>query len=141
MDLARMIADASYTLYKKECEKNMCSLKINMHCKYSYELNFIPLTRHILIKYKTIEYKINRSDKESYESIVDFLIKAIKEDAAQSVNNDIELESYWPESDEYYDVNSIKVLKDDTQVFYKNFSEENMEKDIKCYMNFMRFLN
>lgn len=57
------------------------------------------MSNHILIKYKTIEYKVARNDSISYENIVNFLIEAIDVDADTSLNLDIEYTGYWPDQD------------------------------------------
>ncbi len=141
MDLANMIADASVQIYKKECIENACIIKINMHDKYKYEIQVIPLASHVIIKYKTLEYKIAKADKDGYESIIQFLLEAIHEDVDMSVSVDIEHGGYWPDHDENYDQNFLRITKSSTSVFFTQFKQENMEKDVARYMKFLRFLN
>lgn len=141
MDIAEMIADASVKTFKNECSSNTCNVEINMHCRYKYIISIIPMATHILIRYKSLEYKIARADKDAYESTIDFLVDAISDDAGNSLSDEIEFGNYWPDHDEDFSTNTIRVVRHETQVFWNQFKEENMDKAVKRYLMTLRFLN
>lgn len=136
-----MIADASAEAFKKECTNNTCVIDINMHCRYKYQVTVTPMANHVLIKYKTMEYKIARSDKDAYYETVDFLVDAIDTDCDVSLNYDIEYDSYWPDNNEEHCINNLKVTRHGEQVFWREFKREDMQAQIKQYMRSLRFLN
>lgn len=137
-----MIAEASATAFKKECDENTCTVYFTMHGRYDYQLLVTPMTSHILIKYKTMEYKILRHDKEAYESTVAFLSEVISSEVDVYLNDDIEYNGYCPDHDENFNVNILKVARHGKQVFcIPAFKKEDMAETLKFYMKSLRYLN
>lgn len=141
MDLAEMIADISVGKFKEECDKNVCVVNINLHNRYRYEITVTPMATHVLIKYMTLSYKIPRTDKDAYLDTIDFLVEALDEECYSAMNEDIEFNGYWPESDEEHYFCSLRVKRHDKQVFYSEFKRDNMQKEVKRYMRTLRLLN
>lgn len=141
MDLANMISDVAASQYKKECLSNKCHVTINMHNRYSHEIEVIPLTHHIILKYKTLEFKIQRQNKQEYENSIEFLLDELQDAVALSLSDDIEYGGYWPENDEYYNENDVVVKKNEQRVFYKPFREEHFTETVGKYLKSLRLLN
>ena len=141
MDLASMIAEASVEAFKTECIRNTCSIRINLHSRYNYDVSITPMNSHILVRYKTLEYKIPRADKDSYNEVVDFLSEAIDSDCDNTVNSDIEFNGLWPDNEEFWDQNTIRVHRNDEQVFEMVFNREKLVPVLKNYMQTLRMLN
>lgn len=141
MDLAIMISEAAASQLKNDCLTNACRITINFHNRYSYDVEVIPMTNHIILKYKTLEFKIEKSNKQEYEESVQFLIDEIEDASALDLSNDIEFGGYWPDSDEYYNENSVLVLKNGQRVFYKPFREEQFSETVGKYLKSLRLIN
>lgn len=141
MDLANMIADVSVEMFKEKCDKNICVISLNLHNRYKYEITVTPMANHVLLKYKTLEYKVPRIDKNAYEDTIDFLVHALDDDCCVSMNQDIEFNSYWPENDEDHYYCSIRMIRHGEQVFHSEFKRENMQKEVKRYMRTLRLIN
>lgn len=141
MDLALMISDAAASKFKTECLSNTCYVKINMHNRYDYDIEVIPLTNHIILKYKTLEFKIQRANKQEYEESIQFLLDEIEDAVSLSLSNDIEYGGYWPDQDEFYNENSVLVVKNGERVFYKAFFEGDFKGTISKYLKSLRLLN
>ena len=77
MDLAEMISKSAVETFKEECLSNTCDICIKLHRRYDYIVSITPMAKHILIKYKTLEYKISREDALSYNEIVEFLVNIV----------------------------------------------------------------
>ena len=141
MDLAHMIADVSIDKFKKECENNTCSVELCLRNRYNYKILVIPMGTHALVRYKTIEYKIPRSDKESWKEVVDFLIEAINTDCNHNVNSDIEYAGLWPDNEEFWYRNTLSLIRHNEKVFWTEFKEDDFETTIAKYMYSLRMLN
>lgn len=141
MDLAMMISDAAASQFKTECLSNTCYVKIGMHNRYSYEIEVIPLTNHVILKYKTMEFKVHRQNKQEYEDAVSFLLEEIEDAVSLSLSDDIEYGGYWPDTDEFYNENFVTVTKNKEQVFNKPFREENFANTVGKYLKSLRLLN
>lgn len=119
MDLAHMIAESAAENFKKECESNVCEVKINAHCRYNYSIFITPMANHILVKYKTMEYKVPKDNAGAYENVVSFLAEAISDEVAMTMDHEIEFKGYWPHHDEagtvilinYFSLYSLMFLK------------------------------
>lgn len=138
MDLARMIVDVSAEVYKKECKDSICSVDVCFNNRYKYSLSVIPMASHVLIEYKTIRFKVERSDKKEYDELISFLAKEIKIDRFDSLNSEIEFDGYWPDNDENFGCNSIKVSRAGEKVFFQEFEEDHFEKVLKPYLSSLR---
>lgn len=141
MDLANMIVDASADKLKSECHKNTCKIVIHLHGRYNYVISITPMTAHVLLNYKTLEYKIARIDKESYNETLDFLLDAIENDCQININDDMEYGDLWPDNEEFWYSNYMQVTRHDARVFYAEFKRENMTAVVKNYMRTLRLLN
>lgn len=136
-----MISDAAATQFKTECLSNKCFVTIKMHNRYSYDVEVIPMTSHILLKYKTLEFKIQRQNKQEYEDSIQFLLDEIEDAISLSLSDDMEYGGYWPDADEFYNENFVIVKKNNEQVFYKPFREEQLKDIIGKYLKSLRLLN
>lgn len=141
MDLANMISDAAASQFKKECLSNTCYVTISMHNRYSYDVQVIPLTNHIILKYKTLEFKIQRQNKQEYEDSIKFLLDEIEDDVALRLSNDIEYDGNWPHHDEHHGEHYVVVKKNEQQVFYKPFGEEDFAQTVGKYLQSLRLMN
>jgi len=141
MDLALTIVEASTETFKKECLTNTCNVDITIHDRYNYNIIIIPMEKHILIKYKTLEYRVARDDKKSYDDILNFLIEAIDDDIYTSLNLDIEYHGYWPDHDENFYINSIIIKRHDEKVFNFNFKRDKLKEVMQLYLGCMINLN
>lgn len=141
MDLASYIAEAAVDTFKKECETNTCDVIFKMHNRYSYTISVVPMAKHIIIRYKTLEYKISREDTLSYDDIVNFLVEAIEDDIEVSLNCDIEWNGYWPDHDEEYHINNIVVKRHGENVFSIDFKRDKFESVLKFHLKCLRNLN
>lgn len=109
MDLANLIVDSASETFKNECISNLVNVTITFHNRYKYVISIVPMSKHVILKYKTLEYKILRDDKSSYEEVIDYLLNAIDYDADESLNWEIEWGGYWPDHDEDYCKNNLKI--------------------------------
>lgn len=141
MDLADMIVGAAATQLKKECLSNKCVISICMHNRYIYVIEVISLTNHIILKYKSLEYKILRQNKDEYNEIVTFLVDEIVDADEIQVNEDIEFNGYWPNNDDAYHENSVTVKRNDEKVFYKPIKEVDLSDVVGKYLKSLRLIN
>ena len=143
MDLARLINEVAAEHFKTDCITNQCLVHIGMHGgKYERVLCVIAMENHVLIRYKTLEYKILRSDAKAYAETVAFLLEEIQNDIILNINNEIEFDGYIPEHDEYYTQNCVLVKRNNEQVFYRRFFlEDQMVDVVGKYLLSLRFMN
>lgn len=141
MDLANMIADVSVEKFKEECDKNVCTVSINLHNRYKYTVTVTPMASNVVLSYKTLQYKVPRSDKDAYADTIDFLVDAIDDNCSNVMNEDIEFNGYWPESDDEHYYCSLSMTRHGEHVFYSEFRRENMQKEVKRYMRTLRLMN
>jgi hypothetical protein len=142
MDLAQLITDASVDAYRKECNESQCIVHIVMHGdRYEREVIVIPMAKHVLIRYKAIEYKINRQDVQGYNEIISFLLKEIEAEIQKCVNIDIEFDGYSPHMHNEYTHNYVIVERKNENVFGRIFKENQLIEVVGKYMQSLRFLN
>lgn len=140
MDLALTITESAAEIFRKECLTNTCYVNIIIHNRYKYNIIFVPMAKHIIIKYKTLEYKISREDNLSYKNIIDFLIEAIDDDADTSLQLDIEYD-YWPDHDENFYINSLIIKRHNNNIFNLNFKRDKFKDVMQLYLKCMINLN
>lgn len=139
MDLPNMIVDAATSKYVEEQKKNTCTFEIKYHNRYEYKLNFVATKSDIIITYKTLELRCPKIDRKAMNDLAKFFAKEIENDMKTSVSEDMEYDQYWPDTDEYFDINTLRVICKDKQVFFKRFKEIN---DVfPKMMDIMTFLN
>jgi len=141
MDLAVLISEAASQAYKKDCTEKTCDVDILFHGRYKYKISITPMSKHILIKYKTIEYKVARDDKATFEEVVSFISDIIDNDANTTLNEDIEYNGYWPDDDENYDINTITLKSQNADVFSRSFMRDKFDVIIKNSLKCMLCLN
>ncbi len=135
-----MIVDASTETYKKESLKKASTIKVCMYNRHTYELTVIPMAKHVLIQYKTLEFKIGRDDKDGYESIVQFLVNAIYSDLELSIRDNILYGEGFIYNDDF-DESYLEVTRTGVSVFTTIITQKTMKEQLKTYLMPMRFLN
>jgi hypothetical protein len=138
MDLANIIVDSAANAFKEECESKICDISLTLRGRYKYLIQIVPMNKHVLIKYKTLEYKVAKDNKEDYNSIISFLFSAINDDISMKLNDDIEYEGYWPGDDEYYHINSLEMKRINNRIFYIQFKYERFEEVFNMYLATLR---
>lgn len=131
-----MIAEASAKVFQKQCEENALVVEISMHSKYKYNISVIPMASNILVRYRTLEYKIPRTDAEGYDAAIEFIISAIREDVIAQVADDIENWDQWPDNKTY-----VSFTRKGVVVSSVGFDNANLVHDVKGTMKTLRFLN
>lgn len=117
MDLAQYIVDVSVQSFKDDCFANQVEAVFQFHAKYKASLYVVPMANHVIIRYKALEYKINRSDKATYEELINFMLDAVEMDISNKVASDIEYNGYWPSNDEFFNSCHLAVKKKAETVF------------------------
>ncbi len=140
MDLATLIVDSATETFKQECISNISNVTITVHNRYKYVISIIPMSKHVIIKYKTLEYKVSKDDKSSYNEIIDYLLNAIDDDVYTSLNWEIEWADYWPDHDEDYCKNSLKIERKEEMVFGVEFKRDKLKSVSKMHLKCMRLL-
>ena len=142
MDLARLINEVAAERFKNDCINNQCIVHIGMHGgKYERVICVISLDNHVLLRYKTLEYKIMRSDEKTYAATVAFLLEEIENDIISCVHTDIEFDGYYPDRDDYYSDNYVIVKRNNERVFYRAFRENELVQVVGKYLYSLRFMN
>ncbi|KIY94608.1 hypothetical protein MNEG_13355 [Monoraphidium neglectum] len=140
-NLANMIADASVEKFKEECDKNVCTVSINLHNRHEYDITVMPMAIHVVLSYKTLQYKVPRADKETYTDTIDFLAEAIDNACRGNLHADVEFDRYRPDSEESHYYCCLRVHRHGAQVFYREFERDDMQRELKRYMRTLRLLN
>lgn len=141
MDLADYIVKVAANNLKSDCMDRKCTIKVFMHGdRYLREIYVISMTNHVLLQFRSIEFKLSREDKESFNDTVDFLVNEVEDDILKAFNEDIEYDVYWP-NDEMYNKNYMTVGKANDIIFSKRFDLKELKKTLSTYLKNMRFLN
>ncbi len=139
MDLANIIIDSAANAFKDECEAKTCDVNFMLRGgRYNYTIKIIPMNKHIIIKYKALEYKVARDNKDDYNDILKFLFGAISDDLNMVLSDDIEFSGYWPEDDEEFAVNRLEVKRINTCIFNIQFKAGRFEEVFKMYLSTLR---
>ena len=138
MDLATDIVDTAALAFKEECEEKKCEIVITLRGRYTYIIYITPMNKHVLIKYKTLEYKIAKDNKEDYDTTVDFLQLAIIDDVEMSIKDEIEYSNYCPDHDDEFKTNILSIKRRDTKLFYMHFNFECFGDILKTYLKTLR---
>lgn len=142
MDLADLIVKASAATFKAECNDKKCLVNVSMHGgRYVRELYVVPMSNHVLIAFRTMEFKLNRQDRDAFNDTVDFLVNEVEDDILKTLREDIEFHGFWPPNDEGYNVNLVTVSKADQIVFSKEFDEKKLTNVLGTYLRNMRLIN
>jgi hypothetical protein len=142
MDLANFIVEASAATFKAECNDKKCRVNVSMHGgRYVRDLSVIPMSNHVLIAFRTIEFKLNRQDRHSFNDTVDFLVNEVEDDILKTLREDVEIHGYWPQNDDEYNVNLVTVGRADQIVFSKEFDEKKLTNVLGTYLRNMRLVN
>lgn len=142
MDLAQLITEASTDAFKKECIESQCIVHIVMHGdRYERQVIVIPMAKHVLIRYKCLEYKINRQDAQGYNEIISFLLQEIASEIQKCVSIDIEFDGYSPHTHDEYTHNYVIVEKKNENIFGRIFKETQLVEVVGRYLQSLRFLN
>ena len=96
------------------------------------------MNKHVMIKYKTLEYKIARDNKDDYNSTLQFLFNAITDDLDMILNDDIEFAGYWPEHDDEFSINRLEVKRMNTRIFNIPFESSKFEEVFRMYLSTLR---
>lgn len=139
MDLPNMIVDAATVKYVEKQKENTCTFVINYHQKYEYKINFVATKNDIIVTYKTLKLRIPKSEKNAMKDVVSFFSYEIEQDMTSCVREDIEFGGYWPDNEEYFDVNTLRVVCKEKQVFFKHFKD--ISDTLPRMMDIMVFLN
>lgn len=136
MDVARMITDVAAELYRQECENGMVKIEISMMMgRYITEIHFVPLSRNMLIRYKSMEYKVCRRDCANFEEVCNFILNQIVHDIFMCfVGEDVE----EMENSEY---NIISLTKNGEAAFQRNVTFASFKDNVMEYIMPLRFLN
>ena len=139
MDLATIIIDSAVNSFKDECESKTCDVNFMLRGgRYNYTIKIIPMNKHVMIKYKTLEYKVARENKDDYDSILKFLYGAIADDVNMILSDDIEFTGYWPEDDVEFSINRLEVKRLNTCVFNIQFECSRFEEVFRMYLSTLR---
>jgi hypothetical protein len=112
MDLANLIVEASAATFKAECNDKKCLVNISMHGgRYVRDIYVVPMTNHVLIIFRTMEFKLNRQDRDAFTDTVGFLVNEVEHDMLKTIREDIEFHEYWPQNDDQYNVNQVTIAK------------------------------
>lgn len=111
---------------------------ISMHQKYNYMIKFIPRKSNIIILYKSIRYKIRKSNKMDFMEAIDFLVDEIEEDCIKKVEYSRFNENYLSDYDENYEKHSLCVKKELSIIYEKMFYDEDYKKTVMKYLSLMR---
>lgn len=143
MDVALMISDVAAAKYKEECKTKECQVFIKMHYRYEHTIEIVPLTNHIILRYKSIEYKVSKQNKEEFDEVVSFLVEEISDAINYQLENDIVYEGYRPDtlSKYLYEQNYVCVQKKEETIFYKRFDSDAMQEVVGKYLKGLRLLN
>lgn len=132
MDLATAIVDKAADTFRDECQEKKCVINITLRGRYAYIITIIPMNKHVVIKYKTLEYKIAKENKKDYDNILEFLYLAIKDDAELSLGDDDD------DNEETFNINILSMKRQDTKLFYAEFKFENFGVIFKTYLETLR---
>jgi len=139
MDLPNMIVDAATSKYVEAQKQNTCTFEIKFHQKYEYKLSFVATKNDVIVTYKTLELRCPKADRKAMNDIAKLFAKEMENDMSTSLSEDIEYDGYWPDNDEYFDINTFRVFSKDTLVFHKRF--KNISDVLLKMMDMMSFLN
>lgn len=144
--LASQIVAASADLYKKECETKQCDLIIGIyHNTYRFTVSFTPMKDQVLIKFRTMAYRVARKDVEGFEEIVNFLLQAIQDEIREhSVRDEVDVDDQ-----DAFDAglggernHRVTIMRHSEQVWSLTFDEmEYMDDICRLYTKSLRFLN
>lgn len=141
MDLAHMIVNIADTQSKQDVLENALVVEIKFHCnKYTYVIEILPMNGYIIIKYKELKYRLQRTDHGTYKQIIGFLLDEIAKDVDSSVNWDIEWGGYWPNDDEGHGVNTVSINKKDQIIFTNRFISGNLKTCVWKYVEHFMYL-
>lgn len=140
MDLAQFIVDASAQTFKDDCIANQLEIVFLFHDKYKHLLYIIPMAAHVIIKFRTVEYKVQRNDKTTFDELIHFLLDVIGSSVAHRVNFDMEHEGYWPNDHENFGTLQITVSKKNDTVFDLSPRLEGWRQVAFDYLKHMRLI-
>lgn len=141
MDLANLIVEAASANLKSDCIERKCVIKVFMHGdRYLREIYIVPMNNHIILQFRTLEFKLNRQEKDAFNETVEFLVNEIEDDLLKVFNEDIEYDINWP-NDEMYNKNYMTVGRSNEIIFSKRFDMTKMKSTLGTYLKNMRFLN
>ncbi len=95
----------------------------------------------MLLKYKSLEFKVPRDNKSAWDEIIGYIIESVGDDAEGELNNDIEFEGYWPGHDEDFNRCFLSVHRHEEKVFTFDFTADKLSVLLKQHLKPMRFLN
>lgn len=93
MDLGRQIVAAAQQALEEDRAKRACNVTISF-ChrdsdgRYDFQLRVAPDGNHVIIRYKTLEYRVARSDKAGYEGVIRSIREAIINEATEAAAAD-----------------------------------------------------
>jgi len=131
MDIASCIVDSSI---------NTCEITILLHNRYKYVISIEPTKKYILLQFKTLEYKVKREDKDTYEDILDYLLQSIDDDAKTILNWDIEWINYLPDNDINSHKNTLELKRFDESIFKIQFKRDELKPICKMHLKYLRLI-
>lgn len=141
MDLALLITEAACEQFKKDCLDHTYVLTVSKHGgRYKCDIQVVPMTNHVLLKYKSLEFKLSKHESAEYMDAIEFLMNGIDNDISYALEEDIEFNGYWPADDEYYHENFIHVKRNEDIHFRKRVADDDVIKVAMTYLKNMRFV-
>ena len=139
MDIARTITDLAADLYKSDCHNHSCKIEVSMIIgRYQTEIDFISLSQSVIIRYKTMEYKVSRSSSADFELVCKFILDQIAHELSATLSGeDVDNDFEHPE----YNIISLKKNNDKQPIFEKNILFRNFKENVLEYMIPLRFMN
>lgn len=81
MDLARKIVAAAQQAQDDDYAKQCCHISVSMfNGRFNHSISVILLPEYLLIRYKCLEFKVSRSDKDGFGSLKQWLRGSVYED-------------------------------------------------------------
>lgn len=143
MDLAQQIVAAARKEFEQDCNKQSCDIIVNVlyNC-YNYTVRVVPLPDHLLVRHKSIVYKVPRTDRDGFEDVMGFLLQAIKDEIACRTAQD-ELDVDGVDFDDFVDEHRHKVtiMRHGSTVFQAGFQwYKNLDETFRRYTKTLRYL-
>ena len=141
MDLANLIVESAASHLKEECLAKQCKISISMHGNHHIrEIYVVPMANHVLIQYKTLEFKVIRQDRKAFNEVVEFLLNEIEEALKAAVTTAVGL-GIWESEYDVPDENYVDVSRGGDVVFSKAFEAENFRPVLSNYLKNLRMMN
>ena len=130
-----MVYDVASQSYENDCKAHACNIEISVLMgELTAEIEFVSLSRSVLIRYKDMEYKVSRNSSDDFEYICMFILNQLTYDIFNVVVSDVR-----EDDDEAY--NYVCLKKNNGIVFKKHMMVSNFTETVLEFMMPLRFMN